>query len=62
MKFLTTFNSPFGRFRFKRMLFGVTIVGDTFQNRLNGIFSKLHVVTSIADDVTVWEDQAYRSG
>ena len=29
--FLITFNTPFGRFRFTKMLFGMTVAGDAFQ-------------------------------
>ena len=32
--YLTTFNTEFGQFRFTRMLFGVNVAGDLFQQKL----------------------------
>ena len=51
--YLTTFNTEFGCFRFTRMPFGVNVVGDVFQQKLDEIFGKLTQVMCIADDIMV---------
>jgi len=51
---LTTFNSPFGRYRFLRMPFGLKMSQDVFQNRMDQILEACdRCVVSIADDVAV---------
>ena len=49
--FLTTFNKPFGRLRFTRMSYGLTLAGDTFQHKLHTIFKNVDFSTDIADDM-----------
>lgn len=51
--YLTTFNSPFGRYRFKRLPFGLCISQDVFQARMNQILEKCHGVVGMADDIAV---------
>ena len=51
--FLTTFNTEIGRFRYTVMLFGITVVGDVFQRKLNQGFGKIDQVIIIADDIMV---------
>ena len=53
---LTTFNSPFGRYCFRRMPFGVKSAQEIFQKRMNQNFGDLPgpgVETDI-DDILVW--------
>ena len=50
---LCTFNTPFGRFRPKRLPFGVKIAQDVFQCRLYEIFKDIPNVAGIADDILV---------
>ena len=50
---LTTFNSPFGRFCFKRLPFGLKTSQDVFQHAMDDVLLNLPGVVSIADDITV---------
>lgn len=62
---LCTFNTPFGRYRFKRLPFGVIVSQDIFQRNLDNICKDLNNVTGIADDIIVFgatseeHDQAF---
>ena len=53
--YLTTFSTPFGRYRFKRLPFGLVVSQDVFQKQLNTTFEGLDGVTGIADDTFVYE-------
>ena len=50
---LCTFNTPFGRFRPKRLPFGIKIAQDVFQLRLDEIFKDIPNVAGITDDILV---------
>lgn len=50
----TTFNSPFGRFCYKRLPFGLKTSQDVFQEAMDHILEGLSGVISIADDITVF--------
>ena len=50
---LTTFNSPFGRYCFRRMPFGLVMSQDVFQHRMDQILEKCPGTVSIADDIVV---------
>ena len=52
--YLTTFNSPFGRYRWKRMPFGISSAPEEFQRRLDEALEGLHGVKTIADDILVY--------
>ena len=49
----TTFNSPIGRFRFKRHPFGLNVSQDAFQQCMDQILSQCPGTIGIADDVIV---------
>ena len=51
---LTTFNSPFGRYKFKRLPFGLKVSQDIFQERMDLILERCQGATGIADDVAVY--------
>ena len=51
--FLTTFNTPFGRYRWKRMPFGINSAPEVWQQRMNEIVEGLKGVKIIADDFLV---------
>ena len=51
---LTTFNSPFGRYRFTRLPFGLIVSQDVFQKELDNALEGLPGVTGIADDNFVY--------
>ena len=52
--YLTTFSTPFGRYRFKRLPFGLVVSQDVFQKQLDTAFKGLDGVTGIADDLFVY--------
>lgn len=52
--FLTTFNTPFGRYRFNRLPFGLIVSQDVFQRNLDSALEGLEGVTGIADDTFVF--------
>lgn len=52
--FLTTFNSPFGRYRFLRLPFGLNLSQDVFQEKMDQILEKCPGTISIADDIGVF--------
>ena len=51
--YLTTFNTPFGRYRWKRMPFGINSAPEVWQQRMNEIAEGLKGVEVIADDFLV---------
>lgn len=51
--YLTTFNSPFGRYRFKRLPFGLCVSQDIFQQRMTQILENCPGVIGMADDIAV---------
>ena len=51
---LTTFNSPFGRYRFLRLPFGLNLSQDVFQERMDRILEYCPGTIGIADDVGVF--------
>ena len=52
---LTTFNTPFGRYRFLRMPFGIHLAQEIFHKRVNHLFEDLEGVETDIDDILVWE-------
>ena len=52
--YITTFNSPFGRFRFKRLPFGLCVSQDVFQQKMDFILEKCPGTIGIADDVATY--------
>ena len=51
---LTTFNSPFGRYCFVRMPFGLVMSQDVFQQKMDMILESCPGTVGIADDVAVF--------
>jgi len=52
--YLTTFNTPFGRYRFLRMPFGLRMSQHIFQFKIDETYHDCQGATGIADDVTVY--------
>ena len=50
---LTTFNTPWGKFRWLRLPFGLKIASDVFQERLDRVIKPLQGTTAIADDIVI---------
>ncbi len=51
---LLAYNTPFGRFKFKRLPFGVHCASEVFSNRISEILDGLEGVAHIQDDIIVW--------
>ena len=50
---LTTFHTPFGRYRWLRMPFGISLALEVFQRRMHELIEGLQGVEVIADDFVV---------
>ena len=50
---LTTFNTPWGKYRWLRMPFGLKVSGDVFQERLDRVIRLVPGVLGIADDIVI---------
>ena len=51
--YLTTFNSPFGRYRWRRMAFGIFSAPEVWQQKMNTVVEGLSGVKVIADDFLI---------
>ena len=51
---LTTFNTPWGKYRWLRMPFGLKVSGDVFQERLDRVLRLVPGVLGIADDIVIY--------
>ena len=52
--YLTTFGTPWGRFRWTRMPFGISVAPEEFQRRLDNALEGLDGVTPIFDDILIY--------
>ena len=53
--FLTTFITPFGRYRYNRLPFGITSAPEHFQKRMQSILSDMEGTVNMIDDILVYE-------
>jgi hypothetical protein len=51
--YLTTFNSPFGRYRFLRVPFGLISAQDEFQRKVDETFEGIPYTVGLIDDILV---------
>ena len=51
---LCTFNTPSGRYMFKRLPFGISSAQDVFQTCMSEIFEDTEGVEVVVDDILVW--------
>ena len=51
---LTTFITPFGRFKFNRLPFGITSAPEHFQRRMNQMLAGMDGVVCLIDDILVY--------
>ena len=51
--YLTMFTCPFGRYRYKHLLFGTVPAGNMFQCKIDEIFNNIPNIFGIADDILV---------
>lgn len=54
-KRLTTFITPYGRFCFQRLPFGISSAPEHYQKRISRILENLEGVVNHTDDILVWE-------
>ena len=52
--YLTTFNTPFGRFRYLRLPFGLKSSQDLFQRKVDECFEGIPGVVALVDDILVY--------
>lgn len=52
--YLTTFGTPWGRFRWLRMPFGISPAPEEFQRRLDEALESLEGIKALHDDILVW--------
>ncbi|MET0104994.1 MAG: RNase H-like domain-containing protein [Sedimenticola sp.] len=52
--YLTTFGTPFGRYRYLRLPFGISSSADLFQRKVNEVFEGLPGVAAIVDDILIY--------
>ena len=53
--YLTTFSTPFGRYRYLRMPFGLNCSQDIWQTTIDETFEGLTGVACVVDDILIWE-------
>ena len=51
---MTTFITPFGRFRFNRLPFGITSAPEHFQRKMTELLTGLDGVVCMLDDVLIY--------
>ena len=51
---LTTFATPWGRYRWKRLPFGLKVSSEIFQKRLHQALDGLEGIRCVADDIIIW--------
>ena len=51
---LTTFDTPYGRYRWKRLPFGVSVASEIFQKRLNQALDRLDGLLTVHDDMIIY--------
>jgi hypothetical protein len=50
---LLTFNTPYGRFRFRRLPFGISSASEVFQRTMNQLFGDIEGCEIIVDDILI---------
>ncbi|CAB3979326.1 Transposon Ty3-G Gag-Pol poly [Paramuricea clavata] len=51
---LCTFNTPFGRYRFTRLPFGIKSAAEVFQKKMSQVLEDIDGAEAIVDDILVW--------
>ncbi|VDI06080.1 Hypothetical predicted protein [Mytilus galloprovincialis] len=51
---LCTFNTPFGKYGFNRLPFGIVSASEVFQKAMSEMFDDIEGAVSIIDDVLIW--------
>ena len=50
---LTTFDMPYGRYRWKRLPFGISVVSEIFRKTLHQALDRLDGLLTVHDDMVV---------
>ena len=53
---LTTFHSPFGKYCFQRLAFGLSVSQDVFQQHMDRITSQCEGVVGISDELVIYAE------
>lgn len=53
-RYITTFKTPWGQYRFNRLIFGVNCAPELFQKTLDNLLSGIENVVIFIDDILVW--------
>ena len=53
---LCTFNTPFGRYMFKRLPFGLSSAQDAFQDIVSEMFENIEGVEMVVGDMLIWSE------
>ena len=51
---MSTLNTPYGRYRFTRLPFGIKSVPEVFQHCMSEMFEDVEGVKAIVDDLLIW--------
>ena len=51
---LLAFNTPFGRYEFKRLPFGILSASEVFQKKISQIIEGINGCENVQDDIIVW--------
>ena len=51
---LCTLNTPYGRYRFTRLPFGIKSAPEVFQHRMSELFEDVEGVKAMVDDLLIW--------
>ena len=51
---LLAFNTPFGRYKFKRLPFGILSASEVFQKKISRIIEGINGCANVQDDIIVW--------
>ena len=51
---LTTFNTPYGRYKYLRMPMEISSAPEIFQRRISQLFEDVKECDNIIDDILVW--------
>jgi hypothetical protein len=58
--FLTTFAMPYGRYRWRRLPFGLPVSSEIFQKRVHQVLDRLDGILDITDDILVYGSRGNR--
>jgi hypothetical protein len=51
---ICTFNTPYGRYRYLRMPFGLNCASEIFQRHMSRLFENIEGVEVVVDDILIW--------